>query len=153
MDEERALEWHRVDRSPRKVLVAAVALVMLGATGIGAAFVSRLGDGASHAIALGSACVMFVGVFTAVGAAWATMSEDTYLAIRRDAVVLHWSREREVIVKWDDVGAIAATPDDREVTLESSDGAVHRWSVRSGAAELVRRLADAKKKAAHGLLG
>jgi hypothetical protein len=151
--EEGALEWYRVDRTPRRTLVVAVILVTLGATGIGAAFVSRLSDGVSHAIALGSASVMFAGVAMAVGVAWAVIQEDMYLAVRRDAVVLHWSREREEIVPWSEIDSIVARPDDRALTIATAAQASHEWEVRTGAAELAARLVGLRQKALHGLLG
>jgi hypothetical protein len=150
--EEGALEWYRVDRTPRRTLAAAVILVALGATGIGAAFVSRLGDWASHAIALVSAGVMFAGVAVAVGTAWAVIQEDMYLAVRRDAVVLHWSREREETIPWGDIASIVAAADGATLTIATA-GETHEWEMRSGAPELAARLVDLRKKAAHGLLG
>ena len=150
--EDGALEWYRVDRTPRRTLVVAVILVTLGATGIGAAFVTRLTETASHAIARVSACTMFAGVFMAVGTAWAVIQEDMYLAVRRDAVVLHWSREREEIVPWGDIRSIEARGDGAAITIRTEVQA-HEWEMRSGAAELAARLVDLRAKAAHGLLG
>jgi hypothetical protein len=150
--EDGLLEWHRVDRSPRRTLAVAATLVTLGATGFGAAFVSRLSDGVSHAIALGAACTMFAGVSMAVVIGWAVLQQDTYLAIRRDAVVLHWSGEREAIVPWDEIDSVVAREDGRLLTIATGT-AVHEWEVRDGAAELAARLVDLRKKAAHGLLG
>jgi hypothetical protein len=147
------LEWHRVDRSPRRTLAVAVVLVTGGATGIGAAFVSRLSDTTSHAIALASAATMFGGVFLAVASAWAGLREDVYLAIRKDALVLHRSREDETVLPWGDIDAIRPAEDGTAVTITTKAGAAHLWTVHRGGVELAARITDLRKKIEHGLVG
>lgn len=126
---------------------------MLGSTGIGAAFMSRLGDTLGHLIALLSACTMFSGVFMAVSSAWEGIRHDVYLAVRKDAMILHWSRDREDVVPWTDVVTIDAKRDGAEVSIATKDGRTHAWEVRRGGDELAKRLVDLQKKAEHGLLG
>ncbi len=150
--DEALLEWHRVDRTPRRTLAMSVVLVMVGSAGIGAAFVRRLGETASHFITLASAVTMFVGVLLGVTTALAAFAEDVYLGIRKDALVLHWSKAREVTVAWENLAEVAAD-DDQTISLALKDGAPLVWSVRSGGRELAKRLVDAKQKASLGLLG
>ena len=148
------IEWHRLDRTRpvRRVLVLAAFLVTFGATFVGAAFMTRLDESTAHTVALGGACMMLMGLVLAVGSALVMVQEDSYLAVRKDAVVLHWSREREDTVAWAELAAIEVDAEKRALVLTTRGGERHEWEAGARAKELADRLADARAKAAHGLL-
>jgi hypothetical protein len=146
------IEWHRVDRakSVRRTLTLAALLVTGGATLVGAGFVSRLEESTGHTIALLGACAMLAGLVLGAGTALVMIQEDMYLAVRADAVVLHWSKDDEAILAWDAITAIDAN--ETTITFRLADEKTEEWKIVRGAPDLAKHLNELKHKAAHGLL-
>jgi hypothetical protein len=146
------IEWHRVDRgkSTRRTLAFAGVLVTGGATLVGAGFMNRLTESTGHTIALAGACAMLAGLVLGAGTALVMIQEDMYLAVRKDGIVLHWSRDDEAVLAWDTIRSIDAS--ETTLTFRYGDEKTEEWKVPGGARELAKRLVELKQKAAHGLL-
>jgi hypothetical protein len=147
------LEWHRIDRgrSVRLVLALAAVLVTAGATGVGAGFVSRLGDATGHFVALAGACSMLAGLVLGAGMALVMIQQDVYLAVRVDGVLLHWGRDDERLLAWEAIGAIEV--EGKSIMFRLADDKSEEWEGVDKPAELAQRLVELKQKALHGLLG
>jgi hypothetical protein len=146
------IEWHRIDRgrSTRLTLTLAAVLVTGGATLVGAGFVSRLAESTGHTIALAGACAMLAGLVLGAGTALVMIQEDAYLAVRQDAIVLHWARDHEAVLPWDTIRTIEAT--ESAITFHLANEKTEEWKLASDASRLAKRLLELKQKAAHRLL-
>ena len=146
------IEWHRVDRgkSTRRTLAFAAILVTGGATFVGAGFMSRLSESTGHTIALAGACAMLAGLVLGAGTAIVMIQDDAYIAVRKDAIVLHWARDDEAVLAWDAIRTIEVT--DSTLTFHLAGEKTEEWKLPTGAPELAKRLRELKQKAAHGLL-
>lgn len=145
------VDFFRIDRSgsTRRLLIAGVVLVTGGASAVGAHLVNRLPADVSHLVSLAGGLSMAAGLVLTFGALAMILFENVYLAIHDDHLLLH-DNGRETKIPWDELAGAEAKKGFVELRREGQ--AVLRWPAGRTAANVAERIAEAKRKGAHGLL-
>jgi hypothetical protein len=145
------IDFFRVDRSgsTKRLLAIAGVLVAVGATTVGAHLVKRL-EGMNHLISLAGGVVMLAGLVLGFGTMAMMLFENVWLSIREAGVVVH-DNGTETTIVWDELVRVSA---DRKgfVILERASGIPLRWHAGGAASDVARRIDDARRKAALGVL-
>ena len=146
------VDFFRVDRSAstRRLLVTAAVLVAAGATAIGAHLVHRLEPSFAHLVSLLGGLTTMTGLVLGFGTMAMMVFENVYLAIEKERVLVH-ENGKDIPIAWDDLVAVAAEAN--VVVLRRAKGEPLRFPAGKGSSDLARRIEDAQRKAAHGLLG
>ncbi len=156
----RIVEWYRADQGSRirRVLVVGPGVLTLGGLVVAVSFIAHAGhDLRAAAGAAGLALVAGGAVFT-MTAMYRILRSDAYVSIRTDGLALHAgsaSVADETVVAWDSI-AIARWDEAREaIIVERVDGeplTIARRFARISGPELARRLEQARRRAAMGML-
>lgn len=146
------VDFFRIDRSgpTRRLLVVAVLMVTCGATAVGAHLVHRLPVDISHGVSLVGGVTMLAGLVMAFGAMAMILFENVYLSIRDDGLLLH-DNGRDTVVPWGELTEVAVEAAGF-VELRREGKEALRWFAGTSAKDVARRIEEAKRKAAHGLL-
>jgi hypothetical protein len=147
------VDFFRIDRSgsTRRLLVLGVFLVTGGASAVGAHLVRRLPGDVSHVVSLLGGLSMAAGLVLTFGALAMVLFENVYLAIHDDHLLLH-DNGRETKIPWDELTHVGTDAKKRHVELRQKGKDVLRWHAGRSAKDVAERIAEAKRKAAHGLL-
>lgn len=147
------VDFFRVDRSgrTRRLLVAGVIMVTLGASSVGAHLVRRLPEAVSHAVSLAGGVCMLAGLLMSFGSMASMLFEDAYVVIRDRELVFH-DNGREVMVTWDDLAGVHVDAKTGFLEVKRREGDPVRWYAGRPASEIAARIEEAKRKALHGLL-
>jgi hypothetical protein len=145
------VDFFRVDRSAstRRLLTLAALLVAAGGTAIGAHLVHRLSESTGHAVSLLGGVATMCGLVLGFGTMAMMLFENVYLAIETERVLLHVNGTDHGVL-WDDLGRVGV--EGGVVVLERRGGEPLRFHAGRAADDLARRIEEAKRKAAHGLL-
>jgi hypothetical protein len=147
------IDFFRVDRSgaTKRLLAVAGVLVSTGMTSIGAHLVHRISAETAHTITLVGGLLLAVGLILGFGAMAMLLFENVYLLIRVDGVLCH-ENGKETTIPWADLDEIRLDGEPGVVVfVRKAEGPV-RWFAGRTAKEIHDRVADAKRKALHGLL-
>ncbi len=147
------VDFFRVDRTgpTKRLLAIAGALVTIGATSIGAHLVHRLEPGVAHFVSLAGGLTVAVGLILGFGAMAMMIFENVYLLIRQDGVVCH-DNGKETTIPWDELEEVRLEEESGIVVLERKGGEPLRWFAGKEARLVRDKVAEAKRKAVHGLL-
>jgi hypothetical protein len=145
------VDFFRIDRSAstRRLLVTAALLVAAGATAIGAHLVHRISPEIGHLVSLLGGLATMTGLVLGFGTMAMMLFEDVYLAIEKERVRLH-ENGKDIAIAWDDLEAVVA--DETTVVLRRAKGEAVRFPAGKNARDVARRIEEAQRKAAHGLL-
>jgi hypothetical protein len=146
------VDFFRIDRSgsTRRLLVLGVFLVTGGASAVGAHLVRRLPTDVSHVVSLLGGLSMAAGLVLTFGALAMVLFENVYLAIHDDHLLLH-DNGRETRIAWDELTAVNVDAKQGYVELRRERKDALRWHAGKSAKDVAARIAEAKRKAAHGL--
>lgn len=124
-------------------------LTGIGGTVVGAHLVHRLDSGKGALLSLAGGLTLMAGLLVGFGTLAKLVFEDTWLAIRQEGVVLH-DDDAEILVSWDELGEVIVEPAGYLVFGRAGADPV-RWYAGGVAADIAARIAEARRKAAHGL--
>jgi hypothetical protein len=147
------VDFFRVDRSgtTTKLLVSGVLLVTTGASAIGAHLMHRLPESVSHLVSLTGGIAVIGGLVTAFGTLGMMLFENVYLTIRDEGLLIH-DNGNETSVPWDELTEVVVLAPKGLVELRRGEKEPLRWFAGSAAKDVGGRIAEAKRKAAVGLL-
>ena len=122
------VDFFRVDRSgaTRRLLVIAGAMVMGGATSIGAHLVSRLTADVAQTISFVGGLVVIGGLILGFGAMAMLLFENVYLLIREEGLLLH-DNGKETRIDWGDLDATAVEDAAGILVLHRKGAEPVRW--------------------------
>jgi hypothetical protein len=145
------VDFFRVDRSAstRRLLVTAAFLVAAGATAIGAHLVHRIAPEVGHLVSLLGGLATMTGLVLGFGTMAMMLFENVYLAIEKERVCVH-ENGKDVAIAWDDLAGVAV--EENVIVLRRGKGEPVRFPAGKSARDVARRIEEAKRKAAHGLL-
>jgi hypothetical protein len=145
------VDFFRVDRSAstRRLLVTAGCLVTAGGSAVGAHLIHRLSQSTGHFVSLLGGVATIGGLVLGFGTMAMMLFENIYLTIETERVLVH-ENGTDVTIAWDDLAGIDV--DRGAVVLRRAKGAPVRFHAGKGSKDLARRIEEAKRKAAHGLL-
>jgi len=145
-------DFFRIDRSgpTKRLLAVAIVLVLVGSTSIGAHLVTRLNESLGHLISLGGGILLLGGLVLGFGTMAMMLFENVYLQILDTGVLFH-DNGKETKVAWSELDEIAVDDGFLVLKVKESDEAI-RWFAGKMAAEIRKKLDDARRKALHGLL-
>jgi hypothetical protein len=147
------VDFFRVDRSrsTKRLLIVAAAMISFGALSLGAHLVHRLTPTQGNMISVGGGVVTLLGLIVGFGTMATMLFEDIYLAIRDDALLVH-DNGKETAVKWDRLEGVDVDASRGLLTVRCAGEDPLAFHAGASASDVARRIEDAKRKAAHGLL-
>ena len=145
------VDFFRVDRSAstRRLLITAGLLVTFGGSAVGAHLIHRLSFSTGHLVSLLGGIATIGGLVLGFGTMAMMLFENIYLTIETDRVLVH-ENGQDVPIAWDDLSGVDV--DRGLVVLRRAKGEPVRFHAGNASKDLARRIQEAKRKAAHGLL-
>ncbi|HEY8074418.1 MAG TPA: hypothetical protein VIF62_09915 [Labilithrix sp.] len=145
------IDFFRVDRSgsTTRLLVSAATMVTVGGSAIGAHLIHKLSVTTGHLISLAGGVIVMAGLVMGFGTMVMMLFENIYLTIEKERVLVHVNGEDQPIA-WDDLAGVRV--EGNFVILERAKGEPLRFIAGAASKDLARRIEEAKRKAAHGLL-
>jgi hypothetical protein len=145
------VDFFRVNRSAstRWLLIVAASLVTGGAIAIGAHLVHRIAADVGHLVSLVGGVATIAGLVLGFGTMAMMLFENVYLTIEVERVLVH-DNGRETPIAWDDLDGVDV--EKGLVVLRRANGEPVRFHAGGASKDIARRIQEAKRKAAHGLL-
>jgi hypothetical protein len=151
----RLIEWYRLDIAGglRRTLVVAATSMACGSAVIGLSFLARQSQGVRIAAAVLGFAAIVGGPLLAFFGLRRSLSDDRYLAIVREGVLLHL--ETEQLWPWDDLERVRFEAALDTIVFAFRNGREERLALRFLGitnAQLAERLDAARRKAGFDLL-
>jgi hypothetical protein len=156
----RILEWYRADQGPRirRVLLAGPGVLTTGGLVVAVSFLAHAKHDVRVVTAAAGLALIAAGAVFTMTAMYRILRSDVYVAIRTDGLALHAgsaSVDEETLIAWDAIAGARWDEAAAAIVLERVEGSpltIARRFARIPGPELARRLEQARKRAAMGML-
>jgi hypothetical protein len=150
------IEWYRVDRSQgmRRALLAAAGAMATGSLVVGLSFLTRQPPSMRIAAAVVGFVAVVAGPLIAILGLRRSLTEDLYVVLRADGVVLHLE-EPETVMPWESIARVRHDPAARAVVFTLRSGELQTLTTPFAGITteaLARRLDECRRKADFKLL-